>query len=589
MTSSPTRHRFDAVSAFGLVVLLAVASGAVPAHGTERVSVASDGTQSNGFQGNGYGSFASAISGDGRFVAFRSFANNLVPGDTNLVCCDVFVHDRQTGVTERVSVASNGTQSNGQGEGDIAISADGRFVAFGSEATSLVPGDTNGRPDVFVRDRQTGTTERVSVASNGTQANGYGAPPLAISADGRFVAFRSFATNLVPGDTNGLDDVFVHDRQTGMTERVNVASDGAQANAGGGSGSISADGRFVAFTSFATNLVPGDTNAVGDVFVHDRQTGMTERVSVVSDGTEGNDSSGDDSVAISADGQFVAFDSNATNLVPNDTNETRDIFVQATMSPSTTTSTSPSTSSSSSTSSTTTTMSPTTTPTSTSTTTTTSTATTSTTTTTIAVGTTTTITTSTTTTLARPICGNGRLEAGEACDEGNANGSPASCCTQSCAMRPTKTPCDNGSTCSGTDYCDAGVCEEGIQCSGISVPGTLLAGRSARLVVNVGLADTAGKGKSKAVVAGYVDGGGPGTLTPDPTPRATGGLVTKRITRTLTKRNKFRSSVILRLNRAGKNALKSAGPGGLPVQIVVTLTDRTGRVTTLDLPRRWAP
>src|SRR5207248_3118566 len=140
----------------------------------------------------------------------------------------VFVHDRQTGATERMSVASGGTQGNGFSAG-LALSADGRFVAFHSTATNLVAGDTNGKTDVFVHDRQTGTTERMSVASGGTQGNGFSAG-LALSADGRFVAFHSTATNLVAGDTNGKTDVFVHDRQTGTTERVSVTSDGTQGN-----------------------------------------------------------------------------------------------------------------------------------------------------------------------------------------------------------------------------------------------------------------------------------------------------------------------------------------------------------------------
>src|SRR5205823_4849985 len=167
-----------------------------------------------------------------------SAATDLVAGDTNLVS-DVFVHDRQTGTTERVSVASDGAQGNGSSgllsfAFSPALSADGRFVAFVSVATDLVAGDTNVATDVFVHDRQTSTTERVSVASGGgTQGNGnsggFFAFP-ALSADGRFVAFQSDATNLVAGDTNGATDVFVHDRQTGTTERVSVASGGSQGN-----------------------------------------------------------------------------------------------------------------------------------------------------------------------------------------------------------------------------------------------------------------------------------------------------------------------------------------------------------------------
>src|SRR5437016_8015596 len=264
------------LSSVTLVLLTALWGRSADAQTTERVSVASGGTEGNG------ASLSSALSADGRFVAFVSAATDLVAADTNGVS-DVFVHDRQTGATERVSVASGGAEGNGS-SGLIgfafppALSADGRFIAFVSFATNLVAGDTNGATDVFVHDRQTGTTERVSVASGGTQSNAASLGS-ALSADGRFVAFQSDATNLVAGDTNGATDVFVRDRQTGMTERVSVASDGTQANNVSSYPALSADGRFVAFESDATNLVAGDTNGATDVFVHDRQTGATERVS----------------------------------------------------------------------------------------------------------------------------------------------------------------------------------------------------------------------------------------------------------------------------------------------------------------------
>ena len=215
-----------------------------------------------------------AISADGRFVAFVSFATNLVPGDSN-GRGDVFVRDRLTQTTERVSVDSAGTEGNSGSDGP-SISANGRFVVFWSDATNLVRGDTNGVADVFVRDRLTRTTERVSVDSAGNEGNGasglHSHSEYSISADGRFVAFVSSATNLVPGDTNGAADVFVHDRLTRTTERVSVDSAGNEANSSSFDPVISADGRFVAFSSAATNLVPGDTNEQPDVFVRDRKT-----------------------------------------------------------------------------------------------------------------------------------------------------------------------------------------------------------------------------------------------------------------------------------------------------------------------------
>ena len=285
---------------------------------TERVSVASDGSEGDS---DSYSS-AISISGDGRYVAFESYASNLVPGDTNDMG-DIFVHDRVTAETTRVSVDSAGNEGNAWSYG-VAISADGRHVAFRSYASNLVPGDTNDMGDIFVHDRQTGETTRVSVDSAGSEGNGWSEYP-SISADGRFVAFESYASNLVPVDTNDTMDIFVHDRQTGTTERVSVASDGSEGDSGSYSSAISADGRFVAFESGASNLVPGDSNEMTDIFVHDCQTGTTERVSVASDGSEGD--SGSYSSAISADGRFVALSSYASNLVPGDTNGTEDIFV----------------------------------------------------------------------------------------------------------------------------------------------------------------------------------------------------------------------------------------------------------------------
>lgn len=282
---------------------------------TTRVSIASDGTPGN------RSSYSATISADGRYVAFSSDASNLVLGDGN-VSRDVFVHDRQTGQTTRISVASDGVQGNGNSVVP-AISADGRYVAFESIATTLVPGDTNDASDVFVHDRQTGQTTRVSVASDGAQGNG-ASHIGAISADGRFVAFGSYASNLA-NDGTGWYDVFVHDRQTGQTTCVSVSSDGISGNGMSHIPSISADGRYVAFGSFATNLVPGDTNGAEDIFVHDRETGQTIRISLASDGTQGNE--GSYWPFISADAHYVTFDSHASNLVPGDTNAKRDVFV----------------------------------------------------------------------------------------------------------------------------------------------------------------------------------------------------------------------------------------------------------------------
>ncbi len=276
---------------------------------------------STGVIGNGESQLPS-ISADGRFVAFESTASNLVPDDTNNAK-DVFVRDRQTEQTLRVSVSSAGAQGSSRSMVP-SISTDGRFVAFESLANNLVPGDTNGSVDIFVHDLQTGQTSRVSVASGGGQALGASEGP-SISADGRYVAFASFAANLVAGDTNGTRDIFVHDRDTNQTVRVNVTSAGLQANGQSQRPTIAADGSAVAFESLATNLVPNDTNNHTDIFVHDLQSAQTTRVSVSSAGAQAN--SWSLNTSFSADGRVVAFASLASNLVPGDTLSGFDIFL----------------------------------------------------------------------------------------------------------------------------------------------------------------------------------------------------------------------------------------------------------------------
>jgi Tol biopolymer transport system component len=286
---------------------------------TVRINISSAGVQANGVSG----AHGISMSPDGRYVAYDSSANNLVPGDSN-GSTDIFVFDRQLSRTERVSVASNGTQSNGL-SWYPSISADGRYVAFTSSATNLVPGDGNGVFDAFVRDRISGTTERVSVSSAGVEGDNDSYAP-SISADGRYVSFSSLAGNLAPGDTNACWDVFVRDRLSGTTERVSVSSMGAQGNGNSYEQTISSDCRYVSFTSNASDLVPGDTNAADDAFVHDRTTGMTERVGLDSGGIQGDRGSG--GTTISDDGRYVAFSSDSTNLVAGDTNQLGDVFVR---------------------------------------------------------------------------------------------------------------------------------------------------------------------------------------------------------------------------------------------------------------------
>ena len=249
-----------------------------------------------------------------------------MPGDTNL-SDDVFWQDNLIGVTRRVSVATSGREGNFSSR-NPDISADGRFVVFESFASRLVPGDTNGR-DIVVHDVAAGTTSLVSVRSDGTQGTGDTGNP-GISGDGRFVVFESSASDLVPGDTNGQSDIFLHDMVSGATTRVSLSSAGAQGTGGGSQFPvISADGGVVAFASDATDLVPGDTNDSTDLFTRELATGVTRRVSVSSSG-EQNQRPELSVPALSADGTMVAFSSAAGNLVPGDTNLINDVFVHDT-------------------------------------------------------------------------------------------------------------------------------------------------------------------------------------------------------------------------------------------------------------------
>ncbi len=276
-----------------------------------------------------------SISADGRLVAFRSDATNLVVGSTN-GAHSIYVKDKETGVTTRASTASDGANGNRDSDNPV-ISADGRFVAFDSTATNLAAGDANNDclsaagtntncPDVFIKNLNSGETRIVSASTAGAQGNRDSDHP-AISGDGRYVAFRSSAANLVTGDGNGKSDIFLKDMQSGAVSRVSVAADGTESNGDCAQPSISTDGRFVAFLSDATDLAPDDTNGKIDVYVKDIQTGALTRVSVGAGG-QGNEASGLGSLAISASGRFVAFDSAADNLVPDDNNAKRDIFLK---------------------------------------------------------------------------------------------------------------------------------------------------------------------------------------------------------------------------------------------------------------------
>ena len=324
------RRMFAGAAAISAAMLVAPALAAASHGVTAPVSV-----NSAGVIGNDQSNYAD-MTPDGRFVSFASLASNLVPGDTNGVG-DVFVRDRRTGQTERVSIGLKGAQGDDDSNilgiaTNTAISDDGRFVAFKSTATNLVRGDRNGTTDVFVRDRLAGATERISVDSAEREAAGGGDAP-AISPDGRFVAFvtRDF-------DSDFSDDVYLRDRVAGTTVRISVAFDGgdAQNNSGGPAVGLAPGGPLVAFSSAADNLVPDDGDGATDVFVRDLSgpAPVTKRISVSSDEepqtfADGGFGFGSSAPAISGDGRFVAFQSDAVNFTAQDqTRNFTDVFVR---------------------------------------------------------------------------------------------------------------------------------------------------------------------------------------------------------------------------------------------------------------------
>lgn len=266
-----------------------------------------------------------SISDDGRFVAFDSTA----PAQFGGYRGDIYVHDRTLGTSVRASVSSAGVGAVDREHSSFSsrISADGRHVAFVSSYYGLVPGDTNDQADVFVRDLQAGVTERVSLTASG-QEIGVEAMYPDISGDGRFVIFTSTAATVVPDDTNGAPDVFVRDRLLATTKRVSVRTDGGEVSGVDPytSPRISDDGRYVAFVSDATNLVQDDTNGQRDVFVRDLVLNTTTRASLSDTGTQSIGSC--DNPSISGDGRYVAFYCSADDLVAGDTNNGSDVFVR---------------------------------------------------------------------------------------------------------------------------------------------------------------------------------------------------------------------------------------------------------------------
>ncbi|MCB2187321.1 MAG: VCBS repeat-containing protein [Deltaproteobacteria bacterium] len=351
-----------------------------PARQAVRASLANDGAQADG------SCMYSRISGDGRYVVFISDATNLVAGDTN-GWIDVFRRDLLTGQTIMVSVSSAGIPGN-LNSGFAAISDDGRYVVFESDADNLVTDDTNAERDIFLRDISAGTTVRVSLNTTGGDPNGSSmasnltgngryvtfysqatnlagsvtlpffhayrydtqtrtttlldqstagvtannpclltgmASPMS-SADGRYNVFTSVATNLLEAASNPGVNIFERDTETPGTSRISQASDGSEADGTSVMPFMTPDGRYVAFGSFATNLVTADTNGFSDIFLHDRVSGTISRVSLTHDGGQGN--ADIFSPSLDATAGLVTFESEATNLVADDTNGVADIFVR---------------------------------------------------------------------------------------------------------------------------------------------------------------------------------------------------------------------------------------------------------------------
>jgi hypothetical protein len=283
---------------------------------TERASLGSAGEEGDGT------SYFAVISRDARYVAFASGASNFDPADTNGIY-DVYRHDRVTGTTVRVSVDSSGVEADGPST-PYGISDDGNLVLFISKATNLVPGDTNQYDDAFVRDVAAGSTERVSVDSSGNGSDGH-CFDAAISGDGRYVVFSDDGTNLVTGDHNFTTDVFLRDRSTGTTTRVSVSSNGSEANNASLEAAISRDGSFVVFESFATNLVGKDPYSYLDIFMRDVAAGTTSQISLRHDG--GRPAGDSWTPTISDSGDRVAFISTASDLVAGD-HSGWDVFVR---------------------------------------------------------------------------------------------------------------------------------------------------------------------------------------------------------------------------------------------------------------------
>jgi Tol biopolymer transport system component len=281
----------------------------------------------DGSEGTGTSSLPD-LSDDGSFIVYQSWSDNLVSGDTN-AACDIFLFDRTTGTTTRMSMTPAGGEADGNST-HPAISGDGRFISFSSDATNLVFDDTNGVADLFVVNRETGTIERVNLGPDDCQADAFGGlfPESVLSQDGRFVAYVSLASNLVEIATPSLvEQIYLRDRKRGTTRRVSISSTGEAADDRCFCPTITADGRLIGFQSLARNLLGNDRDTVADAYVFDRRT---RAVRVISSAQNTSGARGDcQRIVISPEGCTVAFSSRASDLVQGDENDASDVFLKS--------------------------------------------------------------------------------------------------------------------------------------------------------------------------------------------------------------------------------------------------------------------
>lgn len=313
---------FSIFASMVLIIDSSHVSATVP-YIAERVNLTPSGTQT----ASGNVQAAPVLSQDGRYIAFATSSSDIVASDTNSRP-DIFVRDRKVGSTVRANLSSTGAEIptgffTPAGSSDsFKMSANGRFIVFASADASVTAGDTNGKIDIFLRDLSSNTTEMISTTPTGGQLND-DSKVGDISADGRYIVFTSAANNVVPGDVNNREDVFVRDRKQSTTTLISKTNVGVTGNKASIKPAISCDGSYIAFASDATDLVAGDTNGQQDIFLADRITGGT--VTNITLGAN-NFSLGGGSIDISCNGETIVFESRASNLVPNDTNGGNDIF-----------------------------------------------------------------------------------------------------------------------------------------------------------------------------------------------------------------------------------------------------------------------